>query len=691
MMKAPLDRNPMSRLGTGLVAMMLSSLFFFAFQFISASAQEMPASDRRVSEVRHLDLKYSIPVYTTKSDWMRRAEHLRQQILTSAGLSPMPPRTAIKAQVFDRIDRGDYTIEKVFFESLPGFYVTGNLYRPKNVRTRVPAVLCPHGHWTYGRLENTSTASIPIRAANFARLGMVAFTYDMVGYDDSVAISHKFAGGHREGFDAAALWSVNLLGLQLWNSIRSLDFLLTLPEVDSERIGSTGASGGATQTFLHAAIDDRVKVAAPVNMISSIMQGGSLCENAPNLRIDTNNMELGALMAPRPMLMVSATGDWTRNTLTVEYPAVRSIYRLLDADEDLHAIQLNAPHNYNQESREAVYGWFAHYLLGQPGKAPLKEKSTSVASLPEMLVFFGRPRPERELDENGLLDSLVARARRQFAEALPRDPGALDRFRRTYGENLKYSLMAEYPNVGDVLMTRSQGSPLAAGGLASEDVLLSRRGRGDRVQGRLWAPRDARNPRAAVLMVTPSSDFGLRDEASRHLIERMVGAGRPVLVVQCFSSISRPQNDFKFFTTYNRTDEANRVQDVLTAIAFLRERYPSSRLGVLAEGSAGLWALLARSVAPQIDRMAVDVDGFDGTSDEAFLKLLPIPGIRRAGDFTTAVLVAPFDPLLVYNTKGRFDTAQISVGFGLFGKPAKLKVVNALVSSEELLAWFLHD
>ena len=149
-------------------------------------------------------------------------------------------------------------VEKVYFESYPGHYVTGNLFRPKRIEGRVPAILNPHGHWSYGRLENSLNASIPVRAANFARLGMIAFTYDMVGYVDSQAISHRFAIGHREGtFDREMLWGVNLLGLQLWNSIRALDFLLTLPEVDPERIGATGASGGGTQTFLLAAVDER--------------------------------------------------------------------------------------------------------------------------------------------------------------------------------------------------------------------------------------------------------------------------------------------------------------------------------------------------------------------------------------------------------------------------------------------------
>ena len=155
--------------------------------------------------------------------------------------------------------------------------------------------------------------SVPLRAIQLARLGFVALTYDMVGYNDTVQTPHDF-GSRRE-----QLWSFGSLGLQLWNSIRALDFLESLPDVDPGRLAITGESGGGTQTFLLAAVEDRIRYAVPVNMISAIMQGGGICENAPSLRLGTFNVEIGAMMAPRPMLMIAATGDWTKNTPSEEY------------------------------------------------------------------------------------------------------------------------------------------------------------------------------------------------------------------------------------------------------------------------------------------------------------------------------------------------------------------------------------
>src|SRR5207247_4035523 len=115
---------------------------------------------------------------------------------------------------------------------------------------------------------------------------------------------------------------------QLWKCIRVEDNLKILPDVDKNRIGATGASGGGSQTFLLAAVDDRVKCSVPVNMVSAYMQGGCLCENAPGLRVGSDNVEVSAAFAPRPQLLVSCTGDWTSKVPVEEWPAVKKVYDL---------------------------------------------------------------------------------------------------------------------------------------------------------------------------------------------------------------------------------------------------------------------------------------------------------------------------------------------------------------------------
>jgi hypothetical protein len=270
-----------------------------------AAAVQTPAGP---SPYRTLDDRFDPPHFATVDAWKPRAAYLREHVLASAGLLPLPEKTPLRPSIFGEVRRADYSVSKVYFESLPGFFVTGNLYRPAGDGP-FPAILSPHGHWTYGRLENTALMSGPGRAINLARQGFVVFMYDMIGYNDSQQVPHTFSGPREY------LWGLSLSGLQLWDSIRAIDFLETLPYVRRDAIGMTGESGGGTQTFLAAAVDSRIAVAAPVNMISLHMQGGCLCENPPGLRLETTNVEIAATIAPRPLLMISATGDWTAETL----------------------------------------------------------------------------------------------------------------------------------------------------------------------------------------------------------------------------------------------------------------------------------------------------------------------------------------------------------------------------------------
>lgn len=642
---------------------------------------QVPSNDRRATQIRHLDLDFTnqLRTYQTQQEWQTRAESLRKQILVSAGLWPQPAKPPIRATLFDKVDRGSHTIEKVYFESLPGHYVSGNLYRPKNQTGKVPAVLLPHGHWSYGRLENTPLNSGPLRAASFAQQGYVAFTWDMIGYNDSATISHRFAIGHREGTAREVLWGINLLGLQLWNSIRAVDFLLSLPEVDAEKIGCTGESGGGTQTFLLAAVDERIKVAAPVNMVSTIMQGGSLCENAPNLRIDTNNVEIAALFAPRPMLMVSATGDWTKNTLTVEYPAVRHIYRLFGAEDRVQTIQMNAPHNYNQESREAVYGWFAHWLKARAETTPIKERGVSAATLPELLVFFGRSRPANELNEQQLIEARIGAAQQQLAELQPGNVAALPQFREQLGVAYQYALLAEYPTASIISAVTGESSN------HSEIIELTRLSANDRVRLQVYKAADKAAP-VTILVTAPGSN------ASPELIDALRSAKQTVVKVEVFSDFTDKDtlNRIKFFTTYNRTAAANRVQDILTALAYVHQSIlPNSatnpRVTLMGLGEAGLWTLLARGLAPRIERTVVDVVQLDSASDEALLQRLPIPGLRRAGDFVTAVTLAPLSPLIIHNSGGKFQTDSLAAIYRRFGRAAEFHAHTESLTTKQLV------
>jgi hypothetical protein len=540
----------------------------------------------RQAGFRTLDDKYSPPRVTDAVEWKKRAAYLREHILTSAGLLPMPDRGPLAPEVFGKVTKNDYTVEKVYFQSLPGFLVTGNLYRPLG-QGPFPAVLAPHGHWAYGRLENTTLNSVPGRAINLARQGFVVFTYDMIGYDDSRQLPHTF-GGKRE-----TLWGMSLAGLQLWNSIRSLDFLQSLPDVQKDALAVTGESGGGTQTFLLAAVDDRVKVAVPVNMISLHMQGGCLCENAPTLRLDTNNVEIAATIAPRPLLMVSATGDWTANTLEAEYPAVRAVYSLLDAPDHVSAVRFQAEHNYNKESREAMYAWLARWMKGAPADAQVRERSFTADSPADLLVFHQRALPAEALSAAQLTENWIAAARKQLATT------DLDTKARALRHSLGFVDSSRVASKATAIRT-----VLTAGTDSDVDRQLS--AKGFKVQPIAFTPFDA----AAAAKI-------------RH------------------------------FETYNRTAAAQRVADIVTAL----RANPTAAL--VASGDAALAGILASAiVTPPL--AIVDVGEFDTSDDAAYVEKLYVPGLRRAGDLTTAAEVAG-GAVVIHGAGQKFVLSNINV------------------------------
>ena len=270
------------------------------------------AADPRLGPLTDLDGYFPFHPPATREAWEARAEDVRRRILVSQGLWPMPTKTPLNPVIHGTIERENYTVSKVYFESVPGLFVTGNLYRPLRPQGKVPGVLFAHGHWPDARLSDQPAEKVREQIAageerfeqagrsrfqalcvQLARMGCVVWQWDMLGASDSQQLSpdlvHRFAK-QRPEMNTASRWGLyspraeshlqNVMGLQTLNAIRSLDFLLGLPEVDPERVAMTGASGGGTQTMMLAAFDDRVQLSFPVVMVSTSMQGGCTCENA---------------------------------------------------------------------------------------------------------------------------------------------------------------------------------------------------------------------------------------------------------------------------------------------------------------------------------------------------------------------------------------------------------------------------
>lgn len=328
---------------------LLAFVLFASFGYSSGQKKELCMGDYWTADEANLKMKEFSKTWDDLQSWEDRASTIKNGLIKGMQLDKMPNISGNFNPIVRNAKRMDgYIVENIAIESFPGFYITGNLYTPVVKSKKHAAILFPHGHLKDSRLRERTQ----LTCAVLARMGAIVFVYDMVGFGESVQVNHQIPIA---------------LALQTWNSKRVLEYLLSRPDVDQERIGMTGASGGGTQTFMLAAIDDRIKVSAPVVQVSAHFFGGCICESGMSVHkykgFQTNNVEIAALCAPRPQLIVSNGADWTRNTPRIEYPYLKKVYALYDAEHKVENVHLPMEkHDLGYSKRAAVYNFFAHHL-----------------------------------------------------------------------------------------------------------------------------------------------------------------------------------------------------------------------------------------------------------------------------------------------------------------------------------------
>jgi dienelactone hydrolase len=328
---------------------LLIVLFFLMFHPASAQEPLLCMGAHWSEDDANLMMKSFASEWDDRESWEERANMIRTGIIEGMQLERMPVSDGeFNPVIHGRREMDGYVVENIAIESFPGFWITGNLYTPASPTEKNAAVLCPHGH----AADKRFTADVQIRSAALARMGAIVFAYDMVGYGESHQVIHKIPIA---------------LVLQTYNSKRVLEYLLSRPDVDPARIGMTGGSGGGTQTFILTAIDQRITVSVPAVQVSAHFFGGCVCESGMPIHNSghhqTNNVEIAALSAPRPLLLISDGGDWTRNTPRIEYPYIQKVYALYHAENRVENVHLPAEkHDYGPSKRAAAYNFLGHHL-----------------------------------------------------------------------------------------------------------------------------------------------------------------------------------------------------------------------------------------------------------------------------------------------------------------------------------------
>lgn len=630
--------------------------------------------DSRLADPRSVDSYHPFHPVPSAAAWEPRVEEIRNRILLGSGLWPLPEKTPLEPVVHGLIDQGDYTVEKVYFQSLPGHYVCGSLYRPKGQApgpNGYPGVLCPHGHWANGRFldvgeakakadiangserfMNAARSPLQARCVQLARMGCVVFHYDTLGNADSKQFPNHRDGPRESmngrepgtwgfvGFESAARLQTNF-GLQSWNGIRSLDFLLGLEGIDASRILVTGASGGATQTMMLSAVDNRVNAAFPCVMVSTSMQGGCTCENTYYLRVDQGNIDIAGAVAPRPQGLTAAD-DWTRELKTKGYPDLVNLYGMLGAKDAFEAhFDIHFLHNYNHVSRTHMYQFVnRHFKLGLP--SPVLESDFPLLS-PEQLSVFDDAHPAPKGDAVGEPhEKAVCRwwtedAEAQIAPLLnPQPATGLEKTREVLGTAVRTMIGRKLPEASEVNFGL-KGKEKRAGyielkGLVGNDT------HGEEIPAAFLYP-ETWNGRV-VIWLSGQGKAGLFEGASQPKapVAELLASGVAVMSADLFQQgeflnpgatvadnpqlfypgkAEKPDERWRlspvYYYGYNHSLFARRVHDVLTLVSFVRnnEMYDVKEIALVGEGAAGAWVAAARAIAGEaVDLAAVDTAGF---------------------------------------------------------------------------------
>jgi cephalosporin-C deacetylase-like acetyl esterase len=586
-------------------------------------------------------------------------------------------RTPLNARVVGEVVRQGYVVRKVIFESLPEFYVTANLYVPTEGQPPFPAVLAPVGHSRNGK----AYAVYQHLFIGLVKHGYVVFTWDPQGQGERLQYWDFLAGSRRLEFNQHAMAGIQeyLLGQNLaryfiWDGMRALDYLTGLPEVDPERMGATGSSGGGTLTTYISMLDPRVKVASIVTYITSLPQK---IENRINdaesdpeqdvqglLAAGIDHPEMVGMIVPRPVLIGAAVRDFfpiegTRQT----FRELQELYTKLGVPERIQMVEFDHRHMYSQPLREATTAWFDRWLKGmkaevhEPLIVPEADATLECTPTGQVATSLGG---KRMWDFNRAeAERLLARLDKQR-----REPAFRSNLRAKLRERLALSDVSISPRVRKL-------AEVDAGELTVEKLLLETEP-GIVVPVRIISSKATPRPAAAVVYLRDRSGE-LDNPATYETIARqgklvavadvrgwgetMAPRNVPDVGVEYFDASGGMDADFAYAALFlGRPLLGMRVWDALHVVEYLRTcpEVDAKRVGIAGRGWAATVALFAAAVEPQI-AWAV-VEGAPASFAEIALSeeyaqpaSLMLPGVLQDFDQADALAAVLPRALLVLN------------------------------------------
>lgn len=641
--------------------------------------------DRRLSLICHNEFACAAEPPKNAEEWRDRRDFTCAQVAMAAGLSPMPEKKPLKPVITGHVRHEGTIISKVRFESMPGLEVTGNLYMPERVRDQAPGILCPHGHWPDGRIHNGEDGSGPLFYMMLARLGFIVFAYDMLGYNDCCNVMHLWSEELRR---SAAIHGVSQFGLQTWNSLRALDFLCGLPEVDERRIGCAGSESGAAQAWTVALLDERIKVIAPAGMLSSHYQGGCQCDEGPLLRLNgVTSFDILAACAPRPLLLPSATLDWTNLNLEYEVRALHEVYRIFDATDALKAFRIDAPNNFNRQTREHIYPWFTHWLLNQSLRENIVEDELMMP--PEGVLLLSDKKSEPEIHSTRKCIGQAAKHLCAGAFANVSNVSELEAFRRD-----RISLAGEIFNYDQNLKDVAVRVTYPAWKIEKSTVrgcLVSRRDVGDIIPAVHVIPDVPCAMKTVCLMLggEGKAEF-LHGGALNTVMNLLVDNGQCCFIPDLMGTgetASMPEKSMRnesdpLFYAFNPSLFSMRVQDVLTCLKLLHE-LGYERISVIAAGNAVKPVLAALAISEGVFAAVIDMNGQSDADEEwtSFLNFHPM--IQKLGGMKGLAALANVKYLGLYKASddifeyvNAFSTAVNVPGKVTAGSDSFLRLVE---------------